>query len=69
MSAVQYLNELWSPEVDETQGYVLRSTGSKRVLLVDNRGVHECSRDGNDTPRELIDCNPEIVERVRAALS
>lgn len=41
----------------------------KRVLFVNEVGVYECSRDGKDEPKELMDCGPQMLERVKASLA
>lgn len=44
----------------ERDGFVLTGEKTKRVFYVTPAGVWECSRDGEETPIELIDCNPKI---------
>lgn len=45
-----------------------------RIFFVNEKGVHECSRDGSKTIEQLaatgvlIDCNPAILAKALAAL-
>jgi len=49
-------------------GFILTSSKSPRVLLVNADGVFECARDGSEKPLELIDCGELTLVKVKASL-
>lgn len=66
--AFKYCNIDWTPTASAA-GVLLKNDKTDRVLLVTEQGVFECTRDGKDKPKELMDCGPATLARVNIAIS